>query len=48
MYIYIYEKREGGQEREGKKMYTLRTIIKVTLLKAINIFNHEEDIVMFK
>ena len=33
-----------------EKRYSLRSIIiiKVTLLKAINIFNHEENIVMLK
>lgn len=48
----IYREREGkeGEKEKEEKRYTLRSIIiiKVTLLKAINIFNHEENIVMLK
>ena len=52
IYIWIYIEREGkeGEREKEEERYTLRSIIiiKVTLLKAINIFNHEENIVMLK
>lgn len=46
----IYREGKEGEREKEEKRYTLRTIIiiMVTLLKAISIFNHEENILMLK